>query len=161
MAVILVHHMSKKHRAQLGQALRGSGDLHAFGDCNAYLVKKDNKLFLSVEHRFAPASEPIHLTLVSNDDRANTHLEFAGNSHDTHHNIPLTEAVRLTLADAEKPLTRVALRKILGVNNQRLGLALCDLENNRTAERGPNGWTLKMATVPNQSNNDDAQLALI
>jgi hypothetical protein len=161
MAVILVHHMSKKHRAQLGQALRGSGDLHAFGDCNAYLVRKDNKLFLSVEHRFAPASEPIQLDLVSDDDGANTHLEFAGNSNNNHRDIPLAEAVRLTLADADKPLTRVALRKILGVNNQRLGLALCDLENNRTAARGPNGWTLKSAaTIPLQSYDHDAQLPL-
>jgi hypothetical protein len=52
--------------------------------------------------------------------------------------LALAEAVRLTLADADKPLTRVALRKILGVDNQRLGLALCDLENNYTAARGPN-----------------------
>jgi len=161
MAVILVHHMSKKHRAQLGQALRGSGDLHAFGDCNAYLVRKDKRLFLSIEHRFAPASEPMQLDLLSDDDGANTHLEFAGISDNIHRDIPLAEAVRLTLADADKPLTRVALRKILGVNNQRLGLALCDLENNRTAARGPNGWSLKPAPISHQDNEQDPQLALI
>jgi len=38
-AIVLVHHASKKHRAQPGQALRGSSDLHAFGDSNAYLAR--------------------------------------------------------------------------------------------------------------------------
>lgn len=164
MAVILVHHMSKKHRAQLGQALRGSGDLHAFGDCNAYLVKNDNKLTLTVEHRFAPASEPISLALVSDDDGANTHLEIARNADNTHRGLPLAETVRLTLADADKPLTRVALRKMLSVNNQRLGLALLDLENNCTAAKGPNGWSLNSNTQKpptNQDHGDNAQLPLI
>jgi len=36
-AIVLLHHASKKHRAQPGQALRGSSDLHAFGDSNACL----------------------------------------------------------------------------------------------------------------------------
>ena len=39
-AIALVHHASKKHRAQPGQALRGSSDLHAFGDSNAYLARR-------------------------------------------------------------------------------------------------------------------------
>jgi len=143
MAVILVHHMSKKHRAQLGQSLRGSSDLHAFGDCNAYLVKKNDKLFLSVEHRFAPTSEPLHLALVSDDDGSCTHLEIAGHTGDNHSGVPLAETVSLTLADADRPLTRVALRKILCVNNQRLGMALGELEKNGIAEREPNGWILK------------------
>ena len=37
LAVVLVHHASKRQRAQPGQGLRGSSDLHAFGDSNACL----------------------------------------------------------------------------------------------------------------------------
>lgn len=140
MSVILVHHMSKKHRAQLGQALRGSGDLHAFGDCNAYLIRKAGKLLLSMEHRFAPALDPIPLALVSNDSGADTHLEILEYKGDRR--APLKETVRLTLAKAEKPITRTDLRKILHVNNHRLGLALCDLEKHRIAVRNAEGWTL-------------------
>jgi hypothetical protein len=162
MAVILVHHMSKKHRAQLGQALRGSGDLHAFGDCNAYLVKNDKKLLLSVEHRFAPPLDPMKLDLVSNEDGNNTHLELASISNESQRDLPLTESVRLTLADADEPLTRVALRNILHVNNKRLGLALCDLENNRTVIRGPSGWTITRRIEPTTENiNDLLPLPLI
>jgi hypothetical protein len=159
MAVILVHHMSKKHRAQLGQALRGSGDLHAFGDCNAYLVKKNDKLFLSLEHRFAPAPENTPLELVSDDDGSNTHLEIPEHAGNLHRNTPLAETVRLTLADADKPLTRVALRKSLGVNNQRLGTALGELEKNGIAARQPNGWILN-SHPPQPSTDSPAQLSL-
>jgi hypothetical protein len=156
MAVILVHHMSKKHRAELGQSLRGSGDLHAFGDCNAYLVRKSDKLFLSLEHRFAPATDPISLALVSNDNGTDTHLEIS--EHKGDNRVPLEETIRLTLVQADKPLTRTALRKILGVNNHRLGLALCDLEKHRIAIRNSNGWTL---TPPPQTSTLDPQLTLV
>lgn len=154
MAVILVHHMSKKHRAQLGQALRGSGDLHAFGDSNAYLVRKSDKLLLTMEHRFAPETDPVPLALVSDHDGANTHLEVSTHAGDNHQ-IPLAETVRLALADAGKPLTRAALRQTLRVNNHRLGLALADLENQGIAIRGPGGWTLAPRPAP------DTQLNLV
>lgn len=161
MAVVLVHHMSKKHRTQLGQALRGSGDLHAFGDCNAYLVRKDKKLLLSLEHRFAPTSEPMKLDLVSDINGLNTHLQLADDSIQSQQNLPLEEAVRLTLANSDEPLTRSALRNILHVNNQRLGIVLSDLENNRTISRGPNGWSLISGPIINNDNNDPSQLALL
>lgn len=35
-ALLVVHHTSKKRRGRPGQALRGSSDLHAFGDSDAY-----------------------------------------------------------------------------------------------------------------------------
>lgn len=157
MAVILVHHMSKKHRAQLGQALRGSSDLHAFGDCNAYLIRNNDKLLLSVEHRFAPASNPLQLALISDTDGENTHLEIAEDTNNPNRNLPLNEAVKLILTGADKPLTRVALRKTLGVNNHRLGLALCDLEKQHIAVRNPTGWTL----TPTNPLDSDTQLPLI
>ena len=43
-AIVLVHHASKKHHAQPGQALRGSSDLHAFGDSNAYLARRKKRI---------------------------------------------------------------------------------------------------------------------
>ena len=155
-AVLLVHHMSKKHRAQLGQALRGSGDLHAFGDCNAYLVRKNEKLLLSVEHRFAKETDPIPLAIVSDDQGADTHLEIFDRTPDNQR-LPLAESLRRTLADADGPLTRAALRSILRVNNHRLGLALEELEKRRIAIRGQNGWSLLTCS----DTDTDTQLSLI
>jgi hypothetical protein len=157
-AVLLVHHMSKKHRAQLGQALRGSGDLHAFGDCNAYLVRKNDKLLLSVEHRFAKQSDPIPLALVSDDHGDNTHLEILDRAANDQR-LPLSETVRRALAHADQPLTRAALRSTLRVNNHRLGLALDELEKRRIAIRGPKGWAL--IPQPQSDTGHDNQLPLI
>ncbi len=146
-AVILVHHMSKKHRAHLGQALRGSGDLHAFGDCNAYLVRTKNTLQLSVEHRFAPSTEPIPIALISKPDGTETHLEPSNLADSTLPKQPLVERVRLALAQAEKPMTKSALRILLRVNNQKLGETLTVLENRKLISRTGEGWKTNSPTA--------------
>ncbi len=58
-AIAVVHHMSKRSRAQLGQALRGSTDLHAWSDSAAYLVRRRDQLLLTLEHRSAPRARPL------------------------------------------------------------------------------------------------------
>ena len=67
-AMVLVHHASKKHHAQPGQALRGSSDLHAFGDSNAYLARNGDRLLLTLEHRAAKPPEPLEMALQSQPD---------------------------------------------------------------------------------------------
>jgi len=56
LSVILVHHTRKNAAAgaAAGQGLRGSSDLHAFGDSNLYLRRTSHRLLLSSEHRAAP-----------------------------------------------------------------------------------------------------------
>lgn len=58
LAVVLVHH-ARKGAGTLrgGQALRGSSELHAWGDSNLYLRRVDERLLLSIEHRAAPSSQ--------------------------------------------------------------------------------------------------------
>jgi len=43
LAVVLVHHMAKRSRRDLGQTLRGSSDLHAWTDSACYLVRRDDQ----------------------------------------------------------------------------------------------------------------------
>ena len=135
-AVVVVHHMSKKVRAHLGQALRGSGDLHAWTDSACYLVHRGKgQLELTVEHRAGPAPEPMRLRLVDDDQGIRLHLGGPDRPE-----LPLTEAVRAALRDADGPRTRAALRALLAVNNARLGDALVELEARGLAVRGPKGW---------------------
>ncbi len=54
-AVLLVHHARKSGGARAGQALRGSSELHAWGDSNLYLGRRGEVLWLTVEHRAAPS----------------------------------------------------------------------------------------------------------
>ncbi len=144
-AVILVHHTCKFIPAgtQAGQSLRGSTDLHAFGDSNLYLRRVRNELVLSMEHRAAAAPEPIGLQLVTNDEQA-IHLQVTGPTTrpDHHRNGSLTDAVLQTLAQCSI-MTRQTLRERLAVKNQTLGQILLRLEQDGQIERCPDGWRLR------------------
>jgi len=137
-AVVLVHHASKKQRSQPGQALRGSSDLHAFGDSNLYLARRKKQLTLTFEHRCAKPPDPLTLQLVSRSDGSATHLEVRKNTVDTKQS--LDQRILSILQHQPAPLTRTALRTRLKVNNQRLGDALLDLERRRLAGRNGQGW---------------------
>jgi hypothetical protein len=64
-----------------GQGLRGSSDIHAFGDSNLYLRRAKEHLMLSTEHRAAPASPPVYLALVTTNPET-IHLEVIAQQRD-------------------------------------------------------------------------------
>lgn len=146
-ALALVHHMSKKGRPQLGQALRGSSDLHAWADDSLYLTRCKSTLLLTLEHRSAPAVEPVPLALLSRDDGSATHLEIAAGATTTpgpaEQTPPrsLRSEIQRALVASNVPVSRVALRRKLRVNNLQLGRALEDLERSGQVRRTPTGWT--------------------
>lgn len=142
-AVALVHHPSKKRHGQQGLALRGSSDLHAFTDSAAYLVRRDDHVVLTPEHRSAKAPEPFGIRLVSGDDGELAHLEtVAIKELGPVPELPLTERIIAELQDADRPMTRQTLRERLRVNNQRLGEALTELELAARLVRSMDGWGL-------------------
>lgn len=140
MAVLLTHHQSKRVCAQPGQALRGSSDLHAFGDSNAYLARDDDNLSLTLEHRAAPAPKPIRIKLVSRPDGTATHLEALPEPVRKDATAPLSARVLETLQSATAPMPQTNLRQRLQVNNQRLGELLHDLERRGAIRRTADGW---------------------
>jgi hypothetical protein len=144
-AVILVHHTCKFIPAgtQAGQGLRGSTDLHAFGDSNLYLRRVRDQLVLSMEHRAAAAPEPIGLQLVTTNEQA-IHLQVTGPAtrSDQQRNGSLTDAVLQSLAQYPT-MTRQAMREHLAVKNQTLGHTLQQLEHDGQIERCTDGWRLR------------------
>lgn len=137
LAIILVHHTRKNSTpAQLGLGLRGSGDFHAWSDSSLYLRRSQSHILLTVEHRSAPAPEPLALRLVT--DAQSVHLDIVA--------APASPASPRTLetpileALADRALTRSALREILAVKNERLGPALAALEQNGFIQRADGGW---------------------
>jgi AAA domain len=63
-AVALVHHARKgAGRERGGQVLRGSSELHAWGDSNLYLRRNGQQLHLTIEHRAAPGCDSLQLAL--------------------------------------------------------------------------------------------------
>jgi hypothetical protein len=142
-SVLLVHHTAKGRCGRPGQALRGSGDLHAWLDVGAYLTWERERLRLTLEHRSAPAPEPVELTLTSRPDGSATHLEVcSGGPPPPPGKPPLAERVLEVVRGSEVPLRRYELRERLRVNNARLGEALSELEERGLVAKSPAGWLL-------------------
>ena len=72
-AIAVVHHIGKRSHSQLGQALRGSTDLHAWSDSAAYLLRKRDRLELALEHRSAPALPSLQCRRAIADAAAPVH----------------------------------------------------------------------------------------
>jgi RecA-family ATPase len=150
LSVLLVHHTRKSAAggAAAGQGLRGSGDIHAFGDSNLYLRRTREHLVLSSEHRAAPAAASVYLELVATDEKT-THLEVVGELRGGSTKLAsdgkqrsLEERV-LDLLSGGVTVTRAKLRDSLGVKNERLGEALESLERAGRLGRTPAGWQLR------------------
>ena len=147
LSVLLVHHTRKNAAGGVaaGQGLRGSSDIHAFGDSNLYLRRTREHLVLSSEHRAAPASAPVYLELVATDAET-THLEVIAELQDGSTKLTVDGKRRsleeqvLDLLAQGAVLTRAKLRDSLAVKNERLGEALESLERAGRLCRTPAGW---------------------
>src|SRR5271170_6168080 len=147
LSVLLVHHTRKSAAGGVaaGQGLRGSGDIHAFGDSNLYLRRSREHLVLSSEHRAAPAATSVYLELVATDEKT-THLEVVGELRDGPTKLTMDGKQRsleervLDLLGQGVTVTRAKLRDSLGVKNERLGEVLQSLERAGRLCRTPAGW---------------------
>lgn len=159
-AVVVVHHTRKNApvgAAASGQGLRGSGDLHAFGDSNLYLGRRrggggsDDRLVLTMEHRAAAAPEPVELRLVA-EREDEVHLEAA--SRATNHGTPGSESPEariLDVLDVDVETERDAIRRKASVRNETLGIALKNLEATGRIVRGTTGWRRSAARIPDSA----------
>jgi hypothetical protein len=147
LSVVLVHHTRKSAVGGVaaGQGLRGSSDIHAFGDSNLYLRRVREHLVLSNEHRAAPAAAPVRLELVATEEKT-AHLEVRGDLPDGSAKLAIDGKPRgleervLELLGQGVIVTRAKLRDTLGVKNERLGVVLESLERAGRLWRTPTGW---------------------
>jgi len=137
LSVVLVHHTRKNASGGAGQGLRGSSDIHAFGDSNLYLNRTRDRLVLSSEHRAAPASPSVYLELDATDAET-IHLKVVAELRDEKKR-NLQEQV-LTLLVQEAVFTRAKLRDTLSVKNERLGQTLESLEQAGRIRHTSAGW---------------------
>jgi len=144
LAVMLVHHARKDSQASRpGQALRGSSELHGWGDSNLYMRRKGSQLTLSTEHRAAPSRDHIPLQLTEAGsvvalkvaDRASVQPEA-----------PLTpmERVRQALAQAREPIPVQQLQKLCGIRTAKVCSALTELAAQGQVVRDARGYQLKL-----------------
>ena len=134
-AVVLVHHSRKSGATRPGQALRGSSELHAWGDSNLYLRRRDNQIVMTVEHRAAPGLNDIEIELA--DDAQGPALRLRRQAPDEAVAAPDTAEQRIVavLADAEKPLSQAQIRKRAAARNATVSATLQELIRDGRVER--------------------------
>lgn len=146
-AVLLVHH-SRKGAAHLraGQALRGSSEIHAWGDSNIYLRRQADRLTLTVEHRSAAPIESLSLVLKSAGQALALHAvdNPPPNSHDTLVSAPTSAALRIeqALAASDEPLLLQQLRVASRMKTATLCKALAALTASGRVRKAPEGYRL-------------------
>src|SRR6266481_1400972 len=143
-AVLVVHHARKDaNGTRPGQALRGSSELHGWGDSNLYLRRKGSQLTLSTEHRAAPSRDHIPLQLAeSGSTVALTVVQRANIQPDT----PPTpiERVRQALAQLQEPIPVQQLQKLCGIRTATVCSILAQLSTKGEVVRDARGYQLKL-----------------
>jgi hypothetical protein len=147
-AVVLVHH-SRKGAAHLraGQALRGSSELHAWGDSNLYLRRKDgDAIALTIEHRAAASADGLLLRLLPRGDglalQLDDHLATAPDAPPP----SAVDRIEAILAQADTPLSLKALRATAKMRATTVSDALAALVTQGRARRSDKGYRLASST---------------
>jgi len=138
-AVLLVHHSRKSGATRPGQALRGSSELHAWGDSNLYLRRRDKQIVLTVEHRAAPGLNDIEIELA--DDGQGPALCLRQTVPNQAPPEPETAEQRIVqvLADADEPLSQRQIRERAATRPATVTSALQKLVREHRVEHTPGG----------------------
>lgn len=143
LAVLLVHHARKdSHASRPGQALRGSSELHGWGDSNLYLRRKGSQLTLSTEHRAAPSQNHIPLQLTQSGSALALTVLDQPASQPNAAPTPV-ERVRQALAQLQEPVPVQHLRKLCGMRTAALCSALDELSQLGEISREARGYQLQ------------------
>jgi RecA-family ATPase len=113
-AIVLVHHAKKgASHLRAGQALRGSSELHAWGDSNLYVRRVDDEeLSLTIEHRAARSVSGIVLTLYAEGDSLALRVKDHAAPELTPPVMTALERVERILDEAASPLSQREIREL-------------------------------------------------
>lgn len=158
LAVLVVHHAKKDaHSLRPGQALRGSSELHGWGDCNLYLRRFRDRLTLSTEHRAAPSQDGIPLQLVHSEPALALAVLSAPPPAPKAPD-PL-QRVSEILAELNAPISFRQLRKLCAIRAQSLNALLAQLIDQGRVQRRDTGFSW-IPSTPTASTQTVSQLSL-
>jgi hypothetical protein len=142
LAVVLVHHARKgAGNVRAGQALRGSSELHAWGDSNLYLRRHGSDLTLTIEHRAAAAPGDLPLALHGDGDALALRVLAARPTAPPPERDPAASIARV-LADAPAPLALGELRAACRIRTADLCAALGSLVQAGRVAKTAQGYAL-------------------
>lgn len=140
LAVLLVHHARKGGGSRAGQALRGSSELHAWGDSNLYLGRRGEGVWLTVEHRAAPSRPRMPVAL--GERRGGLSLEVLDEAPVEPGAGRPSPRERVLEALAAEPATVRELRERCRMKTARLCEILADLVAEGAAAKTEAGYRL-------------------
>jgi AAA domain len=141
-AVVLVHHARKGAAHERGgQALRGSSELHAWGDSNLYLRRHGQSLQLSIEHRAAPGVDRLPLTLKADPPALALEIVDQPTAAPSAQSSCL-QRIEQAFAGAHQPLTQKKIRDIVRMRTSDVSQALAALVANGCVIKSADGYQL-------------------
>lgn len=143
-AVALVHHARKgAGHERGGQALRGSSELHAWGDSNLYLRRQGENLYLTIEHRAAPGKDRLQLILRA-DPPALALALVDSDPAQSRDRVPPSSLQRIEqiLAESPAPLTQRQLRDVARMRASHVSDILAKLLSAGRVSRSAEGYRL-------------------
>ena len=144
LAVLVVHHTKKQaHCLRPGQALRGSSELHGWGDSNLYLRRKADQLLLYTEHRAAASQEDIPLRLTASGSALALRMISPEASTPPPAKPSAQQRVWEALAGLDRPVSLKQLRKLCGMRTTTLCHCLAQMSQQGLVNRDVLGYRLK------------------
>jgi hypothetical protein len=141
LAVVLVHHARKgAGHVRGGQALRGSSELHAWGDSNLYLRRIDDRILLSIEHRAAPSTGGLPLALRAADGAVALHLVDAASGPPPAAPPSPVARVEHVLAQSDRPLSLTEVRQACRMRTTAVCDALATLTTQGRVHKSAAGY---------------------
>jgi len=142
-AVVLVHH-SRKGGAHMraGQALRGSSELHAWGDSNLYLRRsgEGDRLALTIEHRAAASSTGLAIELRTVGDGLALHVDDDTKPAPVASPPTALDRVETILVEAASPISLKAVRAAAKMRAATVSDALAALVTQGRVRRTDTGY---------------------
>ncbi len=151
-AVILVHHARKSGATRPGQALRGSSELHAWGDSNLYLRRRERQILMTVEHRAAPGLNDIQIELADDADGPALRLRHAEAAQDAPRPDTPEQRILQALAKANAPLSQRQIRERAATRPKTVAEALGTLVRENRVERASEGG-YRLAAGPTETDD--------
>jgi hypothetical protein len=145
-AVLVVHHARKDANAtRPGQALRGSSELHGWGDSNLYMRRRGTQLTLSTEHRAAASQDHISLQLTQAGSALALCVASDSSIPEPGSEPSALQHVQQILAGLDQPVTVQQLRKLCGLRTATVCSCLAQLAKTGIVTRDNRGYQLNPA----------------
>lgn len=143
LCVVLVHHARKdSNGSRPGQALRGSSELHGWGDSNLYMRRRGSQLTLTTEHRAAPSQDDIPLELTESGSALSLTVT-SGAAVPPAAEPSAADRVRLALEQLDGPAPSQRIRELCGMRTASVCETLAALVEQGLVVRDGRGYRLR------------------